>query len=233
MPAWIRPLAHRHDQMWGTVSYPAAHTSSSSRSIARAKFPLAISDQIIAEIAEAIILAFDIGCSFKTTLKNSSIGAAFEATGSRVVVNAFHGYSHSYPCQLKNHPNFVPFMGIEDLETLERTFSASNQLASVIRYASAYRRRLLIHTFFRHWDEEKYANLGLMMYNNYVQALDIISTKKPMVEESLQILGLSVEDLRALEIEEASYFENLRDEDPWDVHAVAYVEALDELRAAT
>ncbi|KAI0700240.1 hypothetical protein C8T65DRAFT_709710 [Cerioporus squamosus] len=197
-----------------------------------AKYPLAMTDAIITEIAEAIILAFDIGCSFKVTLMNSSLGQAFQALGSRMTVNAFHGYSHSYPCQLRNHPNIVRGMGIEDLETMERVFSASNQLASVIRYASAYRRHLLIHMFFRQWDEEKYANLGAFMYNNYVQALDIIKSKKPVLEESMGLLKLSHEELDRLAKEEASYFETLRDESPWDVHAIAYVEALQELRAA-
>ncbi len=196
-----------------------------------AKYPLCMSDAIITEIAAAIILVFDIGCSFKITLMNSSLAQAFEALRARICVNAFHGYSHSYPCQLQNHPNVIPGMGIEDLETLERVFSSSNQLAPVIRYASAYRRRLLIHMFFRQWDEEKYANLCPFMYNNYVQA-HIIKSKKPVVEESMGLLELTPQDLETLAKEEASYFETLRDESPWDLHAVAYVEALQELRAA-
>ncbi|RPD78575.1 hypothetical protein L226DRAFT_457563 [Lentinus tigrinus ALCF2SS1-7] len=197
-----------------------------------AKLPLATTDQIINEIREAIMLGFDIGCSFKTTLKNSSLGRAFDALGCKVCVNAFHGYSHSYPCQLKNHPNGIRGMGLEDLETLERMFSASNQLAIVTRYASAYRRVLLIHTFFRHWDEEKYANLGLFLYNNYVQALEIIQSKGPMVKESMEMLELTQADLETLENEERAYFDSLRDESPWDVHAMAYVEALMDLREA-
>ena len=178
------------------------------------------------------MLGFDIGCSFKTTLNNSSLGAAFRAIGGQVCVNAFHGYSHSYPCQLQNHPNGIRGMGLEDLETLERMFSASNQLAIVTRYASAYRRVLLIHTFFRPWDEEKYANLGSFLYNNYVQALDIINSKSPVVKESMDMLQLTHDDLEALSSEECAYFESLHNESPWDVHAMAYVEALEELRQA-
>ncbi len=197
-----------------------------------AKYPLAISDGVIREIAEAIILAFDIGCTFKTTLMNSSLGEAFKALGGRVIVNAFHGYSHAYPCQLENHPNVIEGLGIEDLETMERLFSSSNQLANVIRYASAYRRTLLIHTYFRHWDDEKYNNLGVMLYNNYVQALDILQNKKPLVQESMSALGLTFDKMKTLEKEEQQYFRTLRDEAPWDVHAVAYVETLQDLRAA-
>lgn len=35
------------------------------------------------------------------------------------------------------------------METLEHVFSASNELASVTRYASPYRRRLLIEVHFK------------------------------------------------------------------------------------
>ena len=178
------------------------------------------------------MIGFDIGCTFKTTLLGSSLGDTFKASGCQVCVNAFHGYSHSYTCQLENHPNVIRGMGLEDLETMERIFSASNNLASVTRYASAYRRHLFLHTYFRHWDEEKYANLGNMLYNNYVQALDIIRSKTPVVEESLQSLQLTRDDLSSFELEERTYFKTLRDESPWDVHAVAYVEALQELRTA-
>ena len=34
------------------------------------------------------------------------------------------------------------------------------------------------------------------------------------------------------EKEELEYFDTLQDESPWDLHAVAYVEALQELRTA-
>ncbi|KAI0746795.1 hypothetical protein C8Q80DRAFT_1220069 [Daedaleopsis nitida] len=198
-----------------------------------AKYPLAITSRVIEVIREAIMLGFDIGCTFKITLKNSSLGPAFEALGGRVCVNAFHGYSHSYPCQLHNHLNGIVGMGLEDLETLERVFSASNQLASVTRYASAYRRGMLIHAYFRQWDEDKYANQGLFLYNNYAQALDILKTKKPVLNESMALLDLTLEKLKEFERKEVHYFDNLRDEAPWDLHAIAYVEALQELGATS
>lgn len=43
-------------------------------------------------------------------------------------------------------------------------------------------------------------------------------------------MKLSYEDLEKLEKEERQYFENLKDESPWDLHAIAYVEALQDLR---
>jgi hypothetical protein len=45
-------------------------------------------------------------------------------------------------------------MGLEDLETLERVFSSSNQLAAVTRYMSKYCRRVFIDLFFKQWDAD-------------------------------------------------------------------------------
>ena len=196
------------------------------------KYPLAILAKLCQIAILRYLLGFDIGCAFRVTLANSSLGPAFFASGSRVCVNAFHGYSHSYQCQVQHHPNVVKGMGIEDLETLERIFSASNQLAAVIRYASAYRRHALMTHFFRHWDDEKYANLGLMLYNNYRQAQEILKDKVPALEESLGMMKMPRAELDTLAREEQQYFATLKDEAPWDVHAVAYVQALQDLRSA-
>ena len=75
-----------------------------------------------------ILYGYDIGCSFATTVRSSSLGHQFQQLGSRLCVNAFHGYAHNYKCQLKHHPNFIEGIGLEDLETLERVFSSSNQV---------------------------------------------------------------------------------------------------------
>ena len=120
-------------------------------------------------------------------------------------------------------------MGLEDLETMERIFSASNQLASVTRYASPYRRRVLIAMFFEQWDAEKYSNIGLMLYNNYRQALQIIDEKTPMLREAMDALQITDTDLRDYELEECKYFSTLRDEDPEELRDILYVEALREL----
>ncbi|KAI1798020.1 hypothetical protein LXA43DRAFT_875758 [Ganoderma leucocontextum] len=194
-----------------------------------AKLPLAIVAKS-QELFDKLLIAFDIGCVFQTTVNNSSLGAKFKASGSRVCVNAFHGYSHSYPCQVQHHPNVITGIGIEDFETLERTFSKSNELAPVIRFASAYRRRALIHAFFQQYDEEKYTAIGSMLYDNYKQALEIIRDSTPKLTESLRILGLDVTKLKALEDEELAYFKSLRDEAQEDIFAVVYVEGLEELR---
>ncbi|KAF9487279.1 hypothetical protein BDN71DRAFT_1485354 [Pleurotus eryngii] len=125
-----------------------------------AKYPLAILSKVLDTLGLRILMGYDIGCSFQSTVASSSLATRACDLGLRLCVNAFHGYSHSYSCQQKHHPNIIPGTGIEDLETLERVFSVSNQLANVTRYSSAFRWRLFIDTFFHQWDEDKYLNLG-------------------------------------------------------------------------
>lgn len=46
----------------------------------------------------------------------------------------------------------------------------------------------------------------------------------------MKLLGLTEEQLENYHEEEAEYFQSLRQEPEWDVHAVVYVELLQELR---
>ena len=177
-----------------------------------------------------IIWGYDIGCVFEETILRSSLGAAFKELGWRFCVNAFHGYSHSYTCQVHHHPNCIEGLGLEDLETLERIFSGSNALAPIIRYASRYRRLALLTLYFRQWDHEKYSNIGQMLYNNYVQALNIIETQQPALDDALRELGITMDDLRSYIAEERNFFATLKDEDEKNLQAISYVEALQELR---
>jgi hypothetical protein len=145
-------------------------------------------------------------------------------------VNAFHGYKHNYACQLKNHPNFVEGIGLEDLETLERVFSTSNHVAPLTRYVSAYNRCIFIDLFFRNWDDDKYQNLSIMIYNNYVQALTIIEDESIALSEAKQSLGIQDGNLERWQQEQQSYFATLGKEPEYDIHATAYVELLQDLR---
>jgi len=179
---------------------------------------------------ERTLMAYDVGCNLDKTIDASSLGELFKKLHCRCCVNAFHGFAHNYACQCQNHPHGIVGMGIEDLETLERIFSFSNQLAIVTRYASAYRRQVFIDLFFKQWDEEKYQNLGLMLYNNYRQALDIISEQSQALAEAMASLGVNEKVLKQWHDEEVEYFRTLGKEPEWDVHAMAYVELLQELR---
>jgi Kyakuja-Dileera-Zisupton transposase len=171
-----------------------------------------------------------VGCNLGKTIHTSSLGELFDKLKCQCCVNAFHGFAHNYACQCQNHPHGIVGMGIEDLETLERIFSFSNQLAAVTRYSSAYRRQVFIDLFFGQWDEEKYQNLGLMLYNNYQQALDIISKESRALAEAMTSLGVNEKVLDQWHKEEIEYFKTLGKEPEWDIHAMAYVELLQELR---
>ena len=123
-------------------------------------------------------------------------------------------------------------MGLEDLETMERIFSSSNQVAAVTRYSSAYHRRVFIDMFLQQWDDDKYQNLASMLFNNYRQALSIIDIEGSAVEETMHALGISASDLEAWHHQQVDFFETIGEESPWDIHAVTYVELLQDLDSA-
>jgi hypothetical protein len=197
-----------------------------------AKYPLAHIAKALDVLEENLLFGSDIGCSLRKTVETSSLGSEFKRKQCWCCVNAFHGYAHSWACQRANHPNVIKGLGLEDLEMLERIFSASNAVASVTRYSTAYRRQVFIDMFFRQWDEEKYLNLGTMLHNNYKQALGIIEDESLALNQTLQSLEITAADLEKWEDEETAYFSTLGQEPQWDVHAVAYVELLQELRSA-
>ncbi|KAH9850543.1 hypothetical protein C2E23DRAFT_869967 [Lenzites betulinus] len=199
------------------------------RSSELGKYPLSMVSKMLEVLDTPTLGGFDISCTFEGTIKSSSLGPAFQRSGSRICINAFHGYSHNYQCQLCNHPNIFPGIGLEDLEVIECIFSTSNHLASIVRYASAYCRRVLIDAFYCHWDNEKYQNLRVMLLNNYCQALEIIHGSTPELANALASLELTVDDLKSYRQDELKYFSQLGEELPEDLHAIAYVEMLQEI----
>ena len=79
------------------------------------------------------MLAFNIGCSFDSTIKNSPmLVVTAKAPGLQVVVNAFHDWAHNRLCQLKYHPVYRTGMSLEDLKMLERFFSSLNMIARTV-----------------------------------------------------------------------------------------------------
>ena len=127
--------------------------------------------KILDTFGKRVLIGYDIGCSFRKTVGSSTLGPLFEELEALLCVNAFHGYSHNYKCQLSNHPNIIKGLGLEDLETAERIFSASNALAVVTRYMSPYRRRIYIAMFFAQWDEDKYAELSKYLLEAHIVKL--------------------------------------------------------------
>ena len=106
-------------------------------------------------------LGYDIACSFAATLSASSLGAHARQLGLKLVVPAFHGHAHNRLCAITNHVQVSPGFGLEDLETCERVFSASNGVARLTRHATPFHRRQFIDMHFRQWDEDKYEGLGM------------------------------------------------------------------------
>lgn len=180
--------------------------------------------KVLEVLGPQVMIGYDIGCEFGITVSRSSLGAAVREAGIRFCINAFHGYSHAYNCQVAYHPSAIHGMGLEVLEVPERIFSSSNQLAPIIRYTSPYRRWSLIDLHFQQWDHKKYSNLSLMLLNNLEQALEIIRTQTPVLEQALQSLNLTPQDINRFHAEERKFFSELRDEQDSNLHAVAYVE---------
>ncbi|KAG6884524.1 hypothetical protein C0993_010380 [Termitomyces sp. T159_Od127] len=194
-----------------------------------AKYPLAIIAKCLELLPPGFLLAYDIGCVFDGTIDRSSLGALFKERDCHICVNAFHGYSHNFLCQVQYHPNVIEGMGLEDLETLEWVFSSLNQLASVTRYMSQHRRRVFIDLFFRQWDDAKYVNPANMLYNNYTQALHIINVDGPEIEHAKMQFNVCEGDLEKWKIEEKAYLMTLGKEPEGHGLKIAYIERLREL----
>lgn len=128
----------------------------------RAKYPLSIVNHHVDVFPEDNqLFGFDIGCAFSQTVEHSAlVGPKAAAKRMQFSVNAFHGWAHNRACQLRFHPLYRVGLGLEDLEGMERIFSASNAAAPVIRYASQFHWMQAVDLHFRQWDEDKYANLG-------------------------------------------------------------------------
>jgi len=97
-----------------------------------AKYPLAIVEKLLDAFDDGLACGYDIGCKFKTTLKNSKLGARAEELLHRCLVGGFHGHAHRRLCQLWHLTTYIKGLGLEDLEGCERAFSKSNALASSV-----------------------------------------------------------------------------------------------------
>ncbi|KAG2361657.1 hypothetical protein BDR07DRAFT_1451498 [Suillus spraguei] len=196
------------------------------------KYPLAIVSRALETLGLHLLIGYDVGCKLAIMIASSALAQKFVDAEYRMCVDAFHGYTHSYACQDKNHPNVINGMGIEDLATMEHIFSSSNQLAAITCYASGFNRRVYIDLFFKQWDEDKYLNLGNMLYRNYIQARQIIDEQQIAVQEAKISLGISDNDIKTWFLEQSRYLATAGHEVKWDSHAVAYVELLQKLREA-
>lgn len=105
-------------------------------------------------------IGYDVGCSFSSTIRRSSLSDKALQLFLEMLVNAFHGHAHNRLCQLVFHPLFRKIIGLEDLESCERIFSASNSTARVIRHASYFHWLQFLDLHFSQWNEDRYEDLS-------------------------------------------------------------------------
>jgi hypothetical protein len=178
-------------------------------SFRRAKYPLAMVKKITDILGERILIGYDIGCSFQSTVARSRLQSSFSASKSRFCVPSFHGFAHKYDCQLHFHPMFISGAGIEDFEGTERVWNSSNNCARITRHATPFRRRRVLHHHFQTWNDDKYENLATFIHDNYHQAARIISEEGEALAEALTEWGYTEEDLKRWSVDESLYFENV------------------------
>ena len=196
----------------------------------RWKYPLAVMEKVLNTQDSDSMMAYDVGCKFYYSLLKSALGPLFVEKRGHMCVPAFHGYTHNYICQLSFHPNIIEGMGIEDAETLERTFSGSNALAPITRFASSYRRSLAIESYMKQVDDDKYQSSGLFILKNIIQALEIIQNDGEALKREYEVLNLNEDLIKSYIQEQREFFAQLGEETQYNLHEVAYVEALQKLR---
>ncbi|KIK37448.1 hypothetical protein CY34DRAFT_26005 [Suillus luteus UH-Slu-Lm8-n1] len=180
----------------------------------QAKYPLAVVSTLLDTFGSDLGGGYDIGCCFKTTLSRSTLGQRAQELNHTSLIGAFHGHAHQCLRQLDHLATYVKGLGLEDLEGCKRTFSKSNALASSVRYASTFHQRQAIANYFQHNDDHKvYANLSTFLYNNYKQALRILSDGQQSLPRLMRELG--VEDVSIFDAwlaEERTYLTSLTHE---------------------
>ena len=117
-------------------------------------------DKILTIFGEDQGVGCDIACAFTVTVWDSSIGEWAYLHRLLLALNAFHGYAHGCACMLKFHPLYLSGLGLEDLETCERVFSASNSVAPLVRHTSHFPYLQFINLHFQPWDNDKYLDLS-------------------------------------------------------------------------
>jgi hypothetical protein len=125
-----------------------------------AKYGLATIDRLLQVFGDDQAIGCDIACSFMTTVRNSSLRNRAHNHRLTMALNAFHGHAHGRSCQLHWLPLHLPGFGLEDMETCERVFSASNAVARLVRHSSYFHYMQFIDLHLQQWDEDKYCELS-------------------------------------------------------------------------
>ncbi|KAI6156953.1 hypothetical protein BKA82DRAFT_4325550 [Pisolithus tinctorius] len=198
------------------------------------KYPIAVVSRLMKVFGANLGGGYDIRCQFSTTLAKSIIGKDIEQNRHTCLVPAFHGHAHRRLCQLSHLTVYTEGLGLEDLETCERTFSKSNALASSLRYASAFHRQQAINAYFSHNDAyEVYASISNFIYSNYKQARSIIQDCEFMLPSLKRELGVTADtEFTTWLQEEQNYLEGLEMEPLNETLQMEYWRALVNLEAS-
>ncbi|KAJ7884040.1 hypothetical protein B0H13DRAFT_1628808 [Mycena leptocephala] len=192
-----------------------------------AKYPLAIVDALLDAFGPDVGFGYDIGCGFGKTVKNSPLRTKADRMNFKSLVGAFHGHAHNRLCQLVFLANYVPGMGLEDLEGCERFFSKSNALARSTRYASVFHRRQTIATYLAHTDVyDTYANLSTFLVNNYKQAVELLEGEEALAMSMAQLGIEDVSEFHNRLKEEMEYLQALGKEPEEETNQMEYFNRL-------
>ncbi|KAJ7321900.1 hypothetical protein DFH08DRAFT_1030550 [Mycena albidolilacea] len=77
----------------------------------RAKYPLAIMEELLDTFGMKLGIGYDVGCHFGTTVSNSELGDRACEKGLKCLVGSFHGHAHNRLCQLQFLATYVEGMG--------------------------------------------------------------------------------------------------------------------------
>lgn len=166
MSSWLLSSDRWYGPEWWAVSQSSFLSTCTDSFYSSAKYPLSVVAKLLDTFGADLGGGYDIGCQFKTTLDNSALSPRVHSLNHTCLVGAFHGHAHKHLCQLYHLATYIPGLGLEDLETCERTFSKSNALASTLRYESVFHRQQLIAAYFEHNNEyEVYPSLGMCFFS--------------------------------------------------------------------
>ncbi|KAI9057832.1 hypothetical protein FKP32DRAFT_1615023 [Trametes sanguinea] len=196
------------------------------------KYALAHVDRLASVYGCDLKVGYDVACAFRKILMRSSLGPRIARLKISGVVPAFHGHSHNRGCQVDWHPLYMDGVGKEDFEGCERLFSESNALAPGTRLSTAFHRHQAIEQFMGFWSDQKHAESGKFIFDNYRQALDIIKNDGEALRLLCQQLSVGPADFERYLLEERAYFKSRKAEPPEVTAELDYVESLMRLKAA-
>ncbi|EPT04892.1 hypothetical protein FOMPIDRAFT_1045565 [Fomitopsis schrenkii] len=157
---------------------------------------------------------------------------AHSKTSLAGMVPAFHGHGHNCGCQMHWHPMYMEGVSKEDFEGCEQCFSNTNGLASGTRLATPFHWCQVIEEHFKFLDEQKHSELGNFIFNNYWQALGIISKSLAVLAVLCSQLSIATMDLEHYLEEEQEYHQTQKPEPPKAAQEIEYMDILKRLADA-